>query len=187
MKGKLKEKRYRWRPSECIYFFNRQQHDQCLLVSSLNSAKIKGAGTLMMTHGKSRSISYFPFNVSRDHLIFGLWSFGHSNVRLFFSLSHSSYGSKTKWEKSIFNFQCVRKKSYRKSLQCTGWVWLAKGKDDKNGWLVKLKHDLWGHFQPAHHIYHLPLLKHLKSLLTNFRPVHVLLSRFYPDFILIIF
>ena len=64
MKGKLKEKRFRWKPSECIYFFNRQQHDQCLLVSSLNPAKIKGAGTLMMTHRKSRSISSFPFNTS---------------------------------------------------------------------------------------------------------------------------
>ena len=92
MKGELKGKRYRWKPSECIYFFNRHQHDQCLLVSSLNSAKIKGAGTLMMTHGKSRSISYFPFNGSRDCLIFGLWSFAHSNVRrLFLSLSHIRY------------------------------------------------------------------------------------------------
>ena len=92
MKGEFKGKRYRWKPSECIYFFNRHQHDQCLLVSSLNSAKIKGAGTLMMTHGKSRSISYFPFNVSRDCLIFGLWSFAHSNVRrLFLSLSHIRY------------------------------------------------------------------------------------------------
>ena len=87
-KGKLKGKSYRWKPSECIYFFNRQQHDQCLLVSSLNSAKIKGAGTLMMTHGKSRSISYFPFNVSRVHLISGLWSFVHSNVGLFLLISH---------------------------------------------------------------------------------------------------
>ena len=42
--------------------------------------------------------------------------------------------------------------SEKKLSKITGWVWLAKGKDDKNGWLVKHKHDLWGHFQncPSH-------------------------------------
>ena len=107
-----------------------------------------------------KSLEWLIWNLFLNTLLNG--RFGHSNVRLFFAYLTSAIPQKIseKNPSSTFNV------SEKKLSKITG---LAKGKDDKNGWLVKHKHDLWGHFQPAHHIYHLPLLKHLKSLLTKER------------------